>query len=130
MAAFKSRRKFKEKFGTAQPGIIILWGNSVTEPVVRKLIEGRTLNSMTRLFMLEFNYEGERYFANVIEYRHSPAVYYVNLINAAHIRPRKLILEEVDGKIKLSQDSLPARKALVDSITKRIEEFLQQEAKG
>ena len=84
---------------------------------------------MTRLFMLEFNYEGERYFANVIEYRHSPAVYYVNLINAAHIRPRKLILEEVDGKIKLSQDSLPARKALVDSITKRIEEFLQQGAK-
>jgi hypothetical protein len=122
--------KIQEKFGTAQPGIIILWGNSVTEPVVRKLIEGRTLNSMTRLFMLEFNYEGERYFANVIEYRHSPAVYYVNLINAAHIRPRKLILEEVDGKIKLSQDSLPARKALVDSITKRIEEYIQQGAKG
>jgi hypothetical protein len=46
---------------------------------------------MTRLFMLEFIYEGERYHANVIEYRYSPAVYYVNLINASHLRPRNLI---------------------------------------
>jgi len=77
---------------------------------------------MTRLFMLEFNYEGERYFANVIEYRHSPAIYYVNLINAPHLRPRKLILEETDGKIELSPDSLPARKELVNTIIAKIED--------
>ena len=81
---------------------------------------------MTRLFMLEFNYEGERFFANVIEYRHSPAVYYVNLINAPHVRPRKLILEDVDGRVELSPDSLPARKGLVDTISRKIEEYVRQ----
>jgi hypothetical protein len=80
--------------------------------------------------MLEFNYEGERFHANVIEYRHSPAVFYVNLINATHIRPRKMILEEVDGKIELSPDSLPANKVLVKALTKGIEEFLKQEGTG
>ena len=77
---------------------------------------------MTRLFMLEFKYEGERYFANVIEYRHSPAIYYVNLINAPHLRPRKIILEDVNGRVELSQDSLPARQELVDTIARKIEE--------
>jgi len=76
--------------------------------------------------MLEFNYEGERFFANVIEYRHSPAVYYVNLINAPHVRPRKLILEDVDGRVELSPDSLPARKGLVDTISRKIEEYVRQ----
>ena len=80
---------------------------------------------MTRLFMLEFNYEGERYFANVIEYRHSPAVYYVNLINAPHMRPRKLILEDVDGGVELSPDSQPARKELVDTIARKIEDYVR-----
>ena len=80
---------------------------------------------MTRLYMLEFVYEGERYHANVIEYRHSPAIYYVNLINATHLRPRKLILEEVKGRIELSEDSLPARQQLVDAIKKGIEEYVQ-----
>ena len=58
---------------------------------------------MTRLFMLEFKYAGERFFANVIEHKHSPAIYYVNLINAPHLRPRKLIFETVDDKIELSR---------------------------
>ena len=80
---------------------------------------------MTRLFMLEFVYEGERYHANVIEYRHSPAIYYVNLINAPHLRPRKLILEDVKGGIELSEDSLPARQQLVDAIKKEIEEYVR-----
>jgi hypothetical protein len=80
---------------------------------------------MTRLFMLEFNYEGERYFANVIEYRHSPAVYYVNLINAPHMRPRKLILEDVEGGIELSPDSLPARKGFVEVIARKIGEYVK-----
>ena len=73
--------------------------------------------------MLEFHYEGERFFANVMEYRHSPAVYYVSFINAPHLRPRKLILEEVNGKIQLSVDSLPAKKELVDIIARKIEEL-------
>ena len=79
---------------------------------------------MTRLFMLEFYYEGERYHANVIEYRHSPAVFYVNLINAPHLRPRKIILEDVNGKIELSPDSLPVRNELVQAIRGKIEEYL------
>jgi len=80
---------------------------------------------MTRLFMLEFNYEGERFFANVIEYRHSPAIYYVNLINAPHLRPRKLIMEDMNGRVELSPDSLPARKELVDTISQKIEEYVR-----
>ena len=80
---------------------------------------------MTRLFMLEFKYAGERFFANVIEHKHSPAIYYVNLINAPHLRPRKLIFETVDEKIELSQDSLPARPELVEAICKGIEEFVK-----
>jgi len=75
--------------------------------------------------MLEFNYEGERYFANVIEYRHSPAVYYVNLINATHLRPRRMIFEEVGNKIELSPDSLPVRENLVKAIVAKIEEHLE-----
>jgi len=78
--------------------------------------------------MLEFNYEGERYFANVIEYRHSPAVYYVNLINATHLRPRKMIFEEINGAIELSPDSLPVRKELVNAIVGKIEEHLENPA--
>ena len=74
--------------------------------------------------MLEFNYEGERFYANVIEHRHSPAVYYVSLINAPHLRPRKMIFEEVSGKIELSQDSLPVRKELVKAIVGKIEDHL------
>ena len=85
---------------------------------------------MTRLFMLEFNYEGERFFANVIEYRHSPAVYYVNLINAPHIRPRKLILEDANGRVELSQDSLPARKELVETIARKIEDYVKKNGKS
>ena len=77
---------------------------------------------MTRLFMIEFKYQGENYFANVIEYRHSPAVFYVNLINAPYIRPRKLILEQVKDKIELSPDSLPAGKEFVNAIIRKIEE--------
>ncbi len=80
---------------------------------------------MTRLFMLEFRYEGELYFANVIEYRHSPAIYYVNLINAPHMRPRKLILEDVNGSVELSPDSQSARKELVDTIARKIEDFVR-----
>ena len=75
--------------------------------------------------MLEFNYEGERYFANVIEYRHSPAVYYVNLINATHLRPRRMIFEEVGNKIELSPDSMPVRENLVKAIVAKIEEHLE-----
>ena len=75
--------------------------------------------------MLEFNYEGERFFANVIEYRHSPAIYYVNLINAPHLRPRKLIMEDMNGRVELSPDSLPARKELVDTISQKIEEYVR-----
>ena len=84
---------------------------------------------MTRLFMLEFIYEGELYHANVIEYRHSPAVYYVSLINAPHLRPRKLIFEEVKDRIELSEDSLPARKELVEAIRMKIEEYLEKNAR-
>jgi hypothetical protein len=81
---------------------------------------------MTRLFMLEFKYEGERFFANVIEYRHSPAVYFVNLINAPHLRPRRLIFETVNDKIELSPDSKPARKELVEAICHGIEESVKE----
>ena len=84
---------------------------------------------MTRLFMLEFIYEGERFHANVIEYRHSAPVYYVNLINASHLRPRKLIFEEVKGRIELSEDSMPARKELVEAIRMKIEEYLEKNAR-
>ena len=80
---------------------------------------------MTRLFMLEFRYGGERFFANVIEYRHSPAIYFVNLINAPQVRPRKLIFDTIDGKIVLSPDSLPAKKEMVDAICKGIEDFVK-----
>ena len=79
--------------------------------------------------MLEFRYEGEWFHANVIEHRHSPVVYYVNLINAPHLRPRKLILEEVKGRIELSEDSLPARQELVDVITRKIEEYVRNNPK-
>ena len=79
--------------------------------------------------MLEFIYEGEQYHANVIEYRQSPAVYYVNLINAPHLRPRKLIFEEVKDRIELSEDSLPARKELVEAIRMKIEEYLEKNAR-
>jgi hypothetical protein len=79
--------------------------------------------------MLEFIYEGEQYHANVIEYRHSPAVYYVNLINAPHLRPRKLIFEEVKDRIELSEDSLPARKELVEAIRMKIEEYIEKNAR-
>ena len=79
--------------------------------------------------MLEFIYEGELHHANVIEYRHSPAVYYVNLIKAHHLRPRKLIFEEVKDKIELSEDSLPARKELVEAIRMKIEEYLEKNAR-
>ena len=75
--------------------------------------------------MLEFTYAGERFFANVIEYRHSPAVFYVNLINAPHLRPRKLIFDTIDGKIELSADSQPARKELVEAICKGISEYIK-----
>ena len=81
---------------------------------------------MTRLFMLEFKYEGERFFANVIEYRHSPAVYFVNLINAPHLRPRRLIFETVGDKIELSPDSQPARKELVEAICRGIEQTAKE----
>ena len=80
---------------------------------------------MTRLFMLEFTYQGERYFANVIEYRHSPAVFYVNLINAPSNKPRKLILEEVNGRISLSRNSQPANSEFVAIIGKKIGEYLE-----
>ena len=75
--------------------------------------------------MLEFTYAGERFFANVIEYRHSPAIYYVNLINAPYLRPRKLIFDTIDGKIELSPDSLPAKKELVEAIRKGIDDYVR-----
>ena len=61
----------------------------------------------------------------MIEYRHSPAIYYVNLINAPHLRPRKLIMEDMNGRVELSPDSLPARKELVDTISQKIEEYVR-----
>jgi hypothetical protein len=75
--------------------------------------------------MLEFNYEGERYHANVIEYRQSPAIFYVNLINAPHLRPRKLIFEEVEDRIELSPDSVAGRPELVKAICGKIEEYIK-----
>lgn len=52
---------------------------------------------MERNFMISIQFEGRTVYANVFEYRHSPAVYHVHFID--HVVPNQLKLYERDGEI-------------------------------
>lgn len=47
--------------------------------------------------MISFQFDGRAVYANVFEYRHSPAVYHVQFID--YVTPTHLILHETDGDI-------------------------------
>lgn len=52
---------------------------------------------MEKNFMINIKYAGRQIYANVFEYRHSPAVYHVHFIE--QIEPTHLTLHEEDGQI-------------------------------
>jgi hypothetical protein len=52
---------------------------------------------MEKNFMISFRFGGRTIYANVFEYRHSPAVYDVHFID--HVVPAKITLHEQDGHI-------------------------------
>jgi hypothetical protein len=52
---------------------------------------------MEKNFMISIPFDGRTVYANVFEYRHSPAVYHVHFID--HVVPNQLKLYERDGEI-------------------------------
>lgn len=78
-----------------------------------KLVDG----GMEKNFMISIQFEGRTLYANVFEYRHSPAVYHVQFIDYSF--PAQLKLYERDGDI-LPDDSEQANAGLVQEVIRAI----------
>ena len=48
--------------------------------------------------MISINFDGRTVYANVFEYRHSPAVYHIHFID--HVVPKQIKLHEENGEIR------------------------------
>ena len=53
---------------------------------------------MIKNFMINIKYEGRQVYANVFEYKDSPAIFHVNFVDD-YVDSGKLILHEKDGMI-------------------------------
>lgn len=80
---------------------------------------------MIRTFMIEFEYYGKTEFANVVEYKYSPSVFYVSTVNKDYKAPsRKLILHQVENRIETTQHSQPADESFVNAVAEKIQEYI------
>lgn len=74
---------------------------------------------MIKNFMINITYEGRQVYANVFEYKDSPAIYHVHFIDD-YIEPQKITLHEKDGRIIPDPEGL-SDPALVQSVIKAVE---------
>jgi len=69
---------------------------------------------MEKNFMINFHYKGRQIYANVHEYKHSPAVYHVHFID--HIEPRRLDLHETEDGVIVADISVNTNPQLVQLV--------------
>ena len=69
--------------------------------------------------MINIKYDGRQVYANVFEYKDSPAVFHVNFIDD-YVEPGKLILHEKDGMI-IADPAGKAKPDLVQLVIEAIE---------
>jgi hypothetical protein len=84
---------------------------------------------MNSFFMIQFNYLGVSYFANVFEYGPAHSLYDVQLINIYPSTGRKFSFKRTEDGFELMNYSKPVPTEFVDSIINQIEERLTNSCK-
>lgn len=81
--------------------------------------------TMIRTFMIEFDYEGKKEYANVAEYKHSPNVFYVSTVPKDYSLPAlRLILREMEERLEPTPLSPSANENLINIIVEKIREYI------
>jgi hypothetical protein len=80
---------------------------------------------MIRAFIIEYDFNGKKEFANVVEYKHTPADFYISPI-ATDYNTQKLIiiLRLVNGKLFPTEHSAPVNETLLNALQDAIGKFL------
>ena len=80
---------------------------------------------MIRAFIIEYNVDGKTEFANVVEYKHSPSVFYITPIATDYKNSNQvIILREVDGEILPTLHSAPVEESLLATLTAQIRKHI------
>jgi hypothetical protein len=80
---------------------------------------------MIRAFMIEYDYEGKSYFANVVERKDSPKIFHVSPVDTEYnISQPKLTLRHEGEKIVASEQSSDTDRRLIDTIASKILDYL------
>ncbi len=81
---------------------------------------------MDHLFTISFLYEDRTHRATVLEYQHSPSIFYVTFLSPkVNIEIPKVIIQIENGSVQLSKDSPNIDKELLLAITDQIKQVAE-----
>ena len=82
---------------------------------------------MIRAFIIEFTYNDKVEFANVVEYKHSPSVYYVTPVQKEYGQDfPPLVLKKSNDSIVPASDATPEEKVLSAIVADKIRDYIDK----
>ena len=82
---------------------------------------------MARFFPISIIYQGDSFWADVAEHRHSPATYHITFQDQKNVGvPKNFILDTKDDKLVLVENSPEIDDEMLKLVIAEIEKYLQE----
>lgn len=89
------------------------------------IVKGVKRLTMIRAFIIEFSYNDKTEFANVVEYKHSPSVFYVTPVPKEHAQNiPALVLRQTKNSIEPADTNMPQDRILSAIVADKIKDYI------